>query len=248
MKLGAKLSWVFPGAGHYIMGNKGKGLFFTSLELAALAGVAAFGGNYSTQSDLYNSELSGYGFLTIPSKPAGAQIKIDDQIINKQTPLIDEKLSVGYHTITIFKKGYKEFFERIFITPNETIILNPILKMVKGLISFDGLPENSKIFMDDQYLGKSPIESFSLNQGKHKVKMEISGFELIPEYEILIDSSKLYSLSLPKLVPKTKIKAALRSIILPGWGQYYYEKPKTGLGIGLTSVIVGTYSLFQKVG
>jgi hypothetical protein len=51
----AKLSWVFPGAGHFASGRKGKGMFFTGLELAALAGVAVFGGNYATKGDEYNS-------------------------------------------------------------------------------------------------------------------------------------------------------------------------------------------------
>jgi len=56
----AKLSWIFPGAGHFITGNTGKGLFFSGLELAALVGVAVFSGNYSTKSDEYNTELSEY--------------------------------------------------------------------------------------------------------------------------------------------------------------------------------------------
>jgi hypothetical protein len=58
MKKAARLSWVFPGAGHFVTGRTGKGLFFTSLELAALAGVAVFAGNYSTQEDVYNTELT----------------------------------------------------------------------------------------------------------------------------------------------------------------------------------------------
>jgi len=60
MKKASALSWVFPGAGHFVMGRKGKGLFFTSLELAALAGVGVFSGNYSTNTDTYNAKLSEY--------------------------------------------------------------------------------------------------------------------------------------------------------------------------------------------
>jgi hypothetical protein len=55
MKKASKLSWVFPGAGHFVAGKKAKGLFFSSLELAALAGVAVFGGTYSTKVDEYDS-------------------------------------------------------------------------------------------------------------------------------------------------------------------------------------------------
>ena len=60
LKRAAKLSWFFPGAGHFVSGRKGKGLFFSGLELAALAGVAVFSGNHSTKVDEYNVELSNY--------------------------------------------------------------------------------------------------------------------------------------------------------------------------------------------
>ena len=40
MKTASVLSWVFPGMGHYYSGRTGKGILFTGLELAALAGVA----------------------------------------------------------------------------------------------------------------------------------------------------------------------------------------------------------------
>ena len=60
MKKAIKLSWVFPGAGHFVTGNTGKGLFFTSMELAALVGLAVFSGNHSDDMDTYNSELSEY--------------------------------------------------------------------------------------------------------------------------------------------------------------------------------------------
>ena len=60
MKKAIKLSWIFPGAGHFVTGNTGKGLFFSSMELAALVGLAVFSGNHSDNMDIYNSELSEY--------------------------------------------------------------------------------------------------------------------------------------------------------------------------------------------
>ena len=46
MKTASTLSWVFPGMGHYYSGRTGKGILFTGLELAALAGVAITSSSY----------------------------------------------------------------------------------------------------------------------------------------------------------------------------------------------------------
>ena len=55
MKTASTLSWVFPGMGHYYSGRTGKGILFTGLELAALAGVAITSSNYSYKVDEYNT-------------------------------------------------------------------------------------------------------------------------------------------------------------------------------------------------
>ncbi|MEE2858326.1 MAG: caspase family protein [Candidatus Neomarinimicrobiota bacterium] len=60
MRKAAKLSWMFPGAGHFVSGETSKGLLFSGLELAALAGLAMFSSSYSTNSDAYDAELAEY--------------------------------------------------------------------------------------------------------------------------------------------------------------------------------------------
>ena len=63
MKTATTLAWMFPGMGHYYSGRSGKGLFYASLELAALAGIAITGSNYSEASDNYNTALSDYDII-----------------------------------------------------------------------------------------------------------------------------------------------------------------------------------------
>ena len=61
-------------------------MFFTSLELAALAGVAVFGGNYSTKTDEYNVELSAYeewwNDVSITGEWASSEQTNNQQIVN----------------------------------------------------------------------------------------------------------------------------------------------------------------------
>ena len=64
MKTASTLSFVFPGMGHYYSGRTGKGMFFTVLEVATLAGVAVFSGEYSAKQDEYATAQEAYELLT----------------------------------------------------------------------------------------------------------------------------------------------------------------------------------------
>ncbi len=63
MKTAANLAWAFPGMGHFYSGRTGKGLFYTSLELVGLVGIAATSSSYSKKSEAYNLTLSDYDVL-----------------------------------------------------------------------------------------------------------------------------------------------------------------------------------------
>ena len=192
-------------------------------------------------------DLSGFGFLTIPTEPFGALIKIDDMLIDKKTPAIDEKISAGYHTITVFKKGYKDFSKRVFFKPNETTVINPVMHLVEGILSFSSLPKNSMVLLNGTSVGTTPLENMSLKQGQHTVEISIPGYEDIPLFDMNIDSSMVYPLTLPRLILKTKIKAFMRSAIIPGWGQRYYEQPKKSVGFGTAALLSGLFCIYNQL-
>ena len=64
MKTATTLSWVFPGMGHYYSGSSGKGLFFTALEVASLAGVAVFSSEYAAKQDEFTVAQEAYELLS----------------------------------------------------------------------------------------------------------------------------------------------------------------------------------------
>ena len=192
-------------------------------------------------------DRSSFGFFTISTEPFGAFIKIDDILINKKTPAIDEKISSGYHTITVFKRGYKDFSKRVFFKPNETIVINPVMHLVEGILSFSSLPKNSKVLLDGTSVGTTPLENMSLEQGKHTFEISIPGYEDIPLFDVNIDSSIVYPLILPRLIPKTRMKAFMRSAIVPGWGQRYYEKPMKSTGIGTAALLSALFCLYNQL-
>ena len=157
--------------------------------------------------------------------------------------MIDEKISAGYHTITVSKNGFKDYAKRVFFKPNETIVIKPAMHLVEGILSFSSLPTNSKVLLNGSLLGTTPLENISLDQGKHVVEISIQGYEDIPLFDVNIDSSMVYPLTLPRLVPKTKMKAIILSAIVPGLGQRYYEEPIKSTGIGTAFMLSGLFCI-----
>ena len=195
----------------------------------------------------FDIDLSGFSFLTIPSEPFGALIKIDDEVIDKKTPIINEKIKSGYHTVTVFKKGYKEFSKRPFFKPNETTVIHTVMNLFEGILSFSNLPRNSLISIDGEQIGSTPLKNINLEQGRYIVEVGIPGYEKLPAFDLNVDSSMVYSLTLPRLVPKTKTKAFMRSAVLPGWGQRYFEQPRKSIGIGSSALTATLFCLYNQM-
>ena len=192
-------------------------------------------------------EPSSIGFLAIITEPFDALVKVDDVLISKKTPFMDEKIEGGYHTITVLKKGYKEFSIRSIFKPNKTTKINPAMKLIEGIVSFSSLPKDSHIRIDGESVGTTPLDNMNLEQGLHPVEVTIPGYEKIPLFDLNIDSSIVYPLTLPRLFSKTKMKAFIRSAIVPGWGQRYYEKPKKSTGFGTAALLSGLFCIYNQL-
>ena len=114
-------------------------------------------------------------------------------------------------------------------------------------MSFSGLPKNSHIKIDGKLIGTTPLENINLEQGYYTVEVGILGYEKLPPFDLNIDSSMVYPLTLPRLVPKTKTKAFMRSAILPGWGQRYFEQPRKSIGIGSFTLTAALFCLYNQM-
>ena len=91
LKTASTLAWVFPGMGHYYSGRAGKGLFFTSLELAALAGMVVASSSYAEESSAYKLAEDNYennkgnpnqSIATLDQARIDAFIKKQDAMLN----------------------------------------------------------------------------------------------------------------------------------------------------------------------
>ncbi len=82
--------------------------------------------------------------------------------------------------------------------------------------------------------GVTPVRFRQLLIGKYAVKVECSGYENYSSRAFL-DPSRPMSIDI-KLTPKTRYKAALRSLVIPGWGQYYAGQRKKAFALTVLTV------------
>ena len=113
-----------------------------------------------------------YGSLEINSSPMNANIYIDGKHYG-ETPNYINEIIIGSHELKLTKQGCSEIKKAITIKEGETLSVNEKLQTGKE-ISITTDKSGDKIYVDDNYLGISPIAS-SLSYGTHTIKAERNG-------------------------------------------------------------------------
>jgi hypothetical protein len=117
-----------------------------------------------------------------------------------------------------------------------------------GKFSLYSKPSGAFVYLEGDYdfIGRTPCEVPFGVEGSYRVKALKRGYENWATRVMLVgdQENSLYI----KLVPKTRLKAALRSVIFPGWGQYYTDRKAKGVVFGLLQIgsIVGTIYAYQN--
>lgn len=88
--------------------------------------------------------------------------------------------------------------------------------------------------------GVTPARFRQLLIGDYKLTVRMYGYETYRTH-VLLDPTKQIELDV-RLSPKTRFKAGLRSLVFPGWGQWYSNQPTKGLVF--TTLAVGSGLVF----
>ncbi len=120
-------------------------------------------------------------------------------------------------------------------------------KSETGLV-VTSVPAGVTVFLEGEYsLVATTPATLPMNlRGRYRVKAFKEGYEGWST-NIWLDENAPKYLSIT-LVPKTRLKGALRSVLIPGWGQFYYgEKNKafvfsfSALGAAIAYVLADDY-------
>lgn len=129
-----------------------------------------------------------------------------------------------------------------------TLILVSLLSMAAfgqdepPQISVQSNPPGATVTIEGEaYLtGVTPAAFYQTLIGHYLLKVSRSGFET-HSYRVMLSPDRPTVINVD-LIPKTRFKAAARSVFIPGWGQRYSEHDGRGkLFTGLAAAAVGYY-------
>ena len=123
---------------------------------------------------------------------------IEGQTQIKFAGTMDELLDQG-----IIKKWIKKFYSSINL---------PVVSFVSSI-------NNIQVFMDGKYWNDLPIREEVLQPAKYKMQFSLSGFETMKKTYNLVLGQKIEERI--ELNEKTRTEAFVKSLIFPGYGQWY---------------------------
>lgn len=168
--------------------------------------------------------LAAFGKITIKGEPKGAVVSVNGKEIGK-TPFENVGLPAGKYSVRISRDGYTGHNENITLASGAVReIVYHLYAVLK--ITISSMPEGAEVRIDGKKAGETPLADFTVTEGEHNIAIARMGYETVRQH-VAVSPSAPVSIS-PVLVPKTKGKALLRSVFLPGTGQWYAEYKAKG--------------------
>lgn len=185
--------------------------------------------------------------LFVSSIPSEADIFWDGRKVGKTDFKIEDE-AIGQHKITLKKMGYQDYESTVDLKEVRDYDMKVRLTVKQYLVSVSGEPKGAAVVMNDTVkLGVLPI-STKLAMGTYNFKIKAKGYHQNAGL-LTIDRDQDYSLNL-NLRRKSRTRAAISSMFLPGSGQRYSNRPLMGtfyLLAGISSLSLTSVSIFKKV-
>ncbi len=103
-------------------------------------------------------------------------------------------------------------------------------------ITINSVPPGATVYVEGEhtFVGKTPMKVPYLLVGTYKITASKRGYETWFQRVNLVGERS--GPLLIRLTPKTRLKAALRSTLFPGWGQWYMDKRFKGGAISFAMI------------
>lgn len=198
---------------------------------------------FPRQGGMYSGEdaLPGIAQLSVDSYPKGATVRVDGGVQGVTPTFV--KVSEGNHTVSIGLLGYQPWEEEIAVARGGRSFVTAGLRPQSGRILVNSTPSDALVRIDGLLVGNTPELSVDLPIGTHKVEISKQGYET-RRYRSVTLSDKSDLRIEDNLRGKTATRGMFRSIVAPGWGQMYLERPK--MGVVTSAVQAGLLAFYVK--
>ncbi|WP_052291833.1 PEGA domain-containing protein [Thermococcus gammatolerans] len=126
--------------------------------------------------------------LTLNSTPSGVEIYVNGTY-RGETP-VTLKLSPGTYTVKFIKDEYENYTMSVTLSAGEAKNISVTLNLAYGYLSIESSPSKAEVYVDDNYIGKTPIDQYKLSTGVHEVKVEKSNYNSLTKMVTLNSSEK----------------------------------------------------------
>jgi len=114
------------------------------------------------------------GIVECSTEPAGATVLVNG-VERGVTPLELNNVPKGLSTIVFRLAGYIEETRELRLTPGERQTLSLRLKGKAAKLKVVSIPEQARVFIDDDFQGKTPLELTTVRPGEHAIRVELEG-------------------------------------------------------------------------
>jgi len=114
------------------------------------------------------------GTIYCTSEPAGARVTVNG-VMRGVTPVEVTHVPKGVATVSIAQDGYQPVTRSLTLVAGERQTLAVKLTGVPARLTVVTSPEQARVFVDNEYQGRSPVQGISLAAGSHAVRVELPG-------------------------------------------------------------------------
>jgi len=147
------------------------------------------GGTRTVSGTLNPIPISNVGWVYVSSSPGGASVTLDGNNYG-QTPssgsLKLNNIGIGDHTVVLTLTGYQKYTTTVSVNANTVSEINAILtregpKPGNGELSVSSTPSGANVFIDNNFVGITPLTIKEIPAGSHVVIVRLAGYQ---DYQI----------------------------------------------------------------
>jgi len=192
-------------------------------------------------------ELGGeesFAWLKVTSIPPGAEVFLADRFVGR-TPITLTEIPEGTYPLSLRLSSYDDITDTISV---QNFLDTSYTYQFYGMaeLRLFGSPLGAVVFINDDSIGTLPVTK-KLQEGSYNLRIEKEKF--LPFHKIVsVVREEEFTVAV-NLTPLQKpVKAALwRSLLFPGFGQFYYDKNKKGFFWALTEAgAIGAFFLVNN--
>ncbi|MFC1718521.1 PEGA domain-containing protein [Candidatus Poribacteria bacterium] len=187
------------------------------------------------------------GLLDINSRPAGATIRINRELTDKVTPTSLSK-PPGRYTITIEHEDHDPYTEEITLADRQTLKIDAVLPTQTQLYIISK-PPGCRIDLGELGIHQTPAWLRRVKPGDYEARATMRGYKDVKRsFTVAPQTRNTFEI---QLFPVSRVDMAWRSLLLPGWGQYYGGRYSTGTtfllaGVGAAAGAAGGYLSYDS--